>query len=97
MRNRDRDLLQRQQALLRRSQQLRLSLAEDARVLERPLALADRVAAGARWLYCHPQWPVGVLTAMAVLRPRRALRWGRRVWWGWRTYRKTLRLLGRSH
>lgn len=96
MRHRDRDLLQRQQALLRRSQQLRLSLAEDAQVLERPLALADRVGAAVRWLYHHPQWPVGVLAAMAVLRPRRALRWGGRVWWAWRTYRKTLRLLGSS-
>jgi len=42
----DAELIQRQQALLVRSVQLRLSLAQQTEVLKRPLALADAAQSG---------------------------------------------------
>lgn len=82
------DLLIRQQRLLARSSQLRLTLAEQAQVLVAPLALVDQVRHGVQWLYRNPHWPLGALLALAVLRPRRALTWGGRVWWTWRMYQR---------
>jgi len=78
----------RQRVLLVRSAELRGRFAADAAVLRRPLALADRVHEGWRWLRAHPEAPMAALVAVAVLRPRRAWRWGLRLWWGWRTVRR---------
>ena len=69
-------LLERQHRLLLRSTELRGRLAADAVVLRRPLALADRVREGWRWLRAHPEVPLAALVVVAVLRPRRAWRWG---------------------
>lgn len=77
-------LMLRQQQLLIRSAQLRLSFAEQTQVLKRPLALADDARAGMQWLMRNPQWPLGVLALSIVFRPARALRWGSRAWWAWR-------------
>lgn len=41
--------------LVARSHALRERLAHEAQPLERPLALADRVRDGLRWLVAHPQ------------------------------------------
>ncbi len=86
-------LLQRQQGLLLRSTELRGRLAADAVVLQRPLALADRVREGWRWLCAHPELPLAALVVVAVLRPRRVWRWGLRAWSGWRTLRRLQRHL----
>lgn len=83
----------RREELRLRSAELRLHMAAHAQVLEPPLALADRVRGGLQWLRANPQWPVGAAAALLVLRPRRALRWAGRAWWGWRTWRRTLRLI----
>jgi len=82
----------RQQILLLRSTELRGRLAIDATaVLRRPLALADRVQAGWRWLRANPAAPLAAVVVVAVLRPRRAWRWGLQLWWGWRTLRRLQR------
>lgn len=86
-------LLERQHRLLRRSTELRGRLAADAVVLRRPLALADRVREGWRWLRAHPEVPLAALVVVAVLRPRRAWRWGLRAWSGWLTLRRLQRRL----
>ena len=78
-------LVARQQALLVRSMVLRSRLAADAAVLQRPLALLDRARQAWTWLRVHPEVPIAALVLVAVLRPRRAWRWGWRLWWGWRT------------
>jgi hypothetical protein len=83
----------RREQLRLRSAELRIGIGRDAQVLAGPLALADQVRAGARWVREHPALPVGVLVALAVLRPRRALRWGSRVWRGWRLWRRAARAL----
>ncbi len=83
----------RQQVLLLRSVELRGRLAADAAVLQRPLALADRVHEGWRWLRANPAAPIAAVVVVAALRPRRVLRWGLRLWWGWRTLRRLQRRL----
>lgn len=95
-RQREVELAARQQKLLIRSAELRVTLAHQAQALQGPLARADQAVSGARWLRNHPQWPLGALLALAVLRPRRALAWATRVWWGWGLYKKARRWLARS-
>ena len=88
------DLVLRQQRLLVRSTQLRLALAEQAQVFEKPLAVADQVRGSLQWLYRNPQWPLGALLVLLALRPRRALRWGGRLWLAWKTFDRARNWLG---
>lgn len=81
----------RQRDLLLRSADLRTQLTIDGAVLLRPLSLADRVRDGWRWLLANPEAPIAALVVVAVLRPRRVLRWGLRVWAGWRSLRRLQR------
>jgi len=83
----------RQQVLLLRSVELRGRLAADAAVLQRPLALVDHLHEAWRWLRANPAAPIAAVVVVAVLRPRRVLRWGLRLWWGWRTLRRLQRRL----
>lgn len=76
-------LAERKQRLLIRGAELRVRLAHDARVLQGPLAVADQAVAGLQWLRAHPLVPLGAIAALALLRPRRALGWATRLWWGW--------------
>jgi hypothetical protein len=89
------ELSRRQQQLLIRSAELRVALAQQAQVLQAPLALADHVRTGVLWLRDHPQWPIGALILLALKRPRRTLRWAARLGWGWRLYQGVHRWLGR--
>lgn len=84
----------RQQHLLARSAELRLSLAEQAQGLKKPLALADQARAGVQWLYRNPVWPLGVGLLMAIVLPKRAmLLWGGRVWGAWSTFKSVRHLV----
>lgn len=89
------DLIQRQQQLLVRSAQLRLSLADQTEVLRRPLAAVDAAQSGLQWLYRNPQWPLAALTLVVLLRPQRAMVWGSRLWWGWKTFKRVQDWLAR--
>lgn len=84
-------LARRQQLLLVRSSELRGQLARDAQEWQAPLALADRVHAGWRWLCGHPEAPLAAAAVLLVLRPRRVLRWGWRLWSGWRLWQRLQR------
>lgn len=90
-RRRATELALHQRQLLLRSTELRLRLMDDAQVLAPPLRLADRVHAGWRWLRDHPEVPLAAVAVVVVLRPRRALRWGLRLWTGWQTFRRLQR------
>lgn len=83
-------LLLRQQSLALRSTELRLRLERDIVGLAPTLALVDRGVAGLHWFRAHPEYPLGAAAVLALLRPRRALRWGLRLWWGWRSARQAL-------
>ncbi|MDD5334462.1 MAG: YqjK-like family protein [Rhodoferax sp.] len=85
--NRD-ELILRQQQLLVRSAELRLGLADQAQVFKRPLAVVDTANQGLRWLYGNPQWSLAALAILVVLRPRRTLVWGRRLWSAWRMLKR---------
>ena len=81
-------LAQRRQQLQDRSALLRNQLADDAQVLRTPLAVADQVRQGWRWLKAHPQW-VGVGVAVLVVwRPRRLAWLAGRLWAGWRLWQR---------
>ncbi|MDH4289755.1 MAG: YqjK-like family protein [Aquincola sp.] len=86
-------LARRQQVLLARSAELRIHAATQLSVLRPPLDLADQFRSGWHWLRTHPEWPIGVAIMVVVLRPRRALRWGLRLWSGWRLLRRLQRRL----
>ena len=90
------ELMVRQQQLLARSAQLRFTLAEQAQVLQRPLALLDQARHGLRWLQRNPQWPLGAVLVLLVLRPRRILLWTGRVWWAWGTFKRVRSWLATS-
>ena len=87
-------LAQQRQQLQDRSAVLRGQLAADARVLRTPLALADQVRQGWRWLKAHPQW-VGVGVALLVVwRPRRLAWLAGRLWASWRLWQGLQRWRG---
>ncbi len=82
------ELVLRQQRLLLRSAQLRLTLADQLEGFARPLAVADRAQKGLQWLYRNPYWPLSALVFLLVLRPRRTLRWGGRLWAAWKVFQR---------
>lgn len=79
----------RQQRLLQRSAELRLSLANQAQGLKKPLAVVDKARAGVQWLYRNPIWPLGAGLLGALILPKRAmLLWGGRAWAAWSTFKR---------
>ena len=92
-RDRDHHLALRHRRLVIRSAELRLTLASQAEVLRAPLAAADTARAGVQWFRRHPYWVMGSGLLLVALRPSRALRWTSRLWWGWRTFKRTQRWL----
>jgi len=80
------DLVERQEQLLLRSAELRLTLNRQARALQSPLVLVDQVRGGLHWLRRHPVWPLAALGLLAFRRPRRILRWLPRLLGGWQLY-----------
>lgn len=86
---------QRQALLLQHSARLRQQLGGDAQVLQRPLALAEQVHNGWRWLRAHPEWVGAGVLLLVVLRPRRMPRllWrlGSRAWAGWQLWQRARR------
>lgn len=85
----------RQQLLLLRSAELRRDFIEQSAPWQAPLSLADRAREGWRWLRAHPEAVAAGALTLAVLRPRRAWRWGMRLWWGWRLWQRAQKLQAR--
>jgi hypothetical protein len=83
----------RQHALLARSAVLRANMGMQLQVLEKPLAVADEVRAGWRWLLGHPEWPLGAAAVVVVMRPLRVARLSLRLWSAWRLARSIQRRL----
>ena len=89
-----RALALRRQQLLARSGQLRQQLARDAQVLRTPLALADQVRHGWRWLQARPHWLGLGVAVLVAWRPRRVWWWAGRLWAGWRLWQRLQRWRG---
>lgn len=83
------ELILRQQRLRLRNAELRLTLADQLQVLKSPLALVDRTRDAVQWLYRHPLWPTACVLVLLVLRPKRAILWGGRLWWSWKAFKQT--------
>ena len=82
------DIVLRQQRLLARSAQLRSTLTDQTQALEESLLWIGKASSSLAWLRQNPQWPLGAVLLLAVLRPRRVMRWGSRMWWGWQTSKR---------
>ena len=85
------ELRRRQQELLLRSAHLRLTLAQQTQVFRKPLAIVDRGCELIRVLANKPFWPLGSALLLLAWRPRRALAWGARLWWAYRSYQQARR------
>lgn len=87
--------LERRQRLLARAARERERLAAE---LERyrPLAgVADDLVRVGRGIAAHPEWVVGAVVAVAVIRPRWLLRVAGRAWVAWRAVRTVKSFLRR--
>ena len=73
--------------LLARCAEQREELAQQVRQWQVPLALADRVLTGARYLRAHPAVVVGVAAALIAIRARTVWQWLKRGFVLWRTVR----------
>lgn len=81
-------LAERRRQLLARSALLRVRLATDAQVLHGPLAVADRLHQGWRWLKAHPLEVAAGVALLVAWRPRRVAWLAGRLWAGWRLWRR---------
>ena len=82
--HRQQELQVRRGELLARSRMLRGRLAAETLQLQRTLSLADAARDRFHWLMAHPQWLAAVIAIPVLLRPRRAVAWALKLWWGWR-------------
>jgi len=87
------ELRMNQKMLLARSARLRQAFGEHAALFKKPLSFADSVRAGLQWLYKNPVWPLGALLPILVLRPKRTLVWGLRLWSAWKSFQQAKKWL----
>lgn len=86
-------LAHRHGALKARIDAQRETLARQAAPLESALSVADKAVAGVDWLKENPVAVGTVVAVLAILKPSRAWRWGRRgfiAWRGWEKLKKSL-------
>ena len=79
------ELLYRQRNLVNKNAQLREQLKVQSSVLVKPLGLLDQGRRLVQWLGRHPVLPASALVLGVVLKPKRALVWGGRLLWAWKT------------
>lgn len=70
----------RRERLIERSRMLRRETAERAHALDPLLDAGDRVRDGVAWCRRHPGVLAAAVIGFALIRPRRAWRWGMRLW-----------------
>lgn len=91
----DRDeLMRRRGELIARSRALRQDWSSQAGALRSSFAVADQVRTGVRWLASHPQWPLGVVAVLVIVRPQRVVKLVGTAWWGYRLFRRVRRVVG---
>ena len=81
------EILERRARLLAEAEAQRRAFAEGIAVCRSVLVVVDRGIAWATWLRARPYLVVAAVTAIAVLRPRRALEWSARLLTLWRVGR----------
>lgn len=70
---RNHELAERRQQLLLRSAELRNAFAHQSDFLKMPLALVDQLRVSMHWFGRYSVWPIGALTLLTLIRPRRML------------------------
>lgn len=78
------ELALRRVLLQRRSAALRNEVAHHGQALQPWLSAADTVRGFARWMQKNPLWVGAVVTTLVVLKPKRSLALGLKLWTGWR-------------
>ncbi|MCK9380724.1 MAG: YqjK-like family protein [Sulfuritalea sp.] len=91
------ELALKKQRLLIASESLRAEFGGYAAGLAPAFTTADYAVEGARWLRRNPLIAVAAGVALAVARPKRALRWVRRGFLGWQAWRQLRNFLERRH
>ena len=87
------ELAHRHGALKARIEAQREALARHAEPLEAACSLADKAVAGVDWMKENPVAVGSVVVVLAILKPSRAWRWGKRgllVWRGWQKLKNSL-------
>ena len=73
--------------LLDRAAHERADVVQTLQFWAQPLDFIDRCLGAVRFIISRPPLVAGATLMFALLRPRRALKWARRAWGIWRTYR----------
>lgn len=94
MRDKALELALRRQRLEFEAAASRRELAEAVHPFEPALHVADKVGDGFRYLKGHPEVVAVATVVVAVLRPGRAVRWGRRAFSAWRAWGKLRQRIG---
>lgn len=85
------ELAVRRGRLLERIARERMTLGEQMQPVVQALGRVDQAVVllrqGADWVRQHPLPVLGGVTLLAALRPRRAWRWGRRLFLAWKAVR----------
>ena len=89
----ERNLLERQAKLRSRAAEERERMAHATAALQPYVTLTDRALRLGRAVSSHPEWIFLGAAAVAIFKPRMALRAGSRIWTAWRTFQSARRYL----
>ncbi len=81
------ELREQRGALRARCAAQRHALAVHGEALKRVCSVADRLRAGLHWVRQNPAVVGVAATALVLMKPSRAWRWGRRALWAWQGWR----------
>jgi hypothetical protein len=73
--------------LIERAAREREIVAQSLQTWAQPLAFVDRCVEAVRFVLSRPPLVAGAVFILALLRPRRTLKWARRAWGLWQGYR----------
>jgi len=81
--------------LLERAAREREDVAQTLQFWSQPLAFIDRCVAALRYVIARPPLVAGAMLVVALVRPRRTLKWARRAFGMWQGYRWLTRRVAR--
>ena len=91
-----RDLLARQNRLLKRSAALRLRASAELQQMEPAFALGDRLLQAGTWLRRNPVYLASALAVLVVLKPRAVLGTATRAWSIWQSWQRARRWIAQT-
>jgi hypothetical protein len=91
-----RDLLARQNRLLKRSAAYRLRASAELQQMEHALVMCDRLLQAGTWLRRNPVYLAGTLAVLVVLKPRAMLGTAMRAWSVWQSWQRARRWIAQT-